>query len=66
MHPYIVISHKFPLYSFTFIFFSFLLSVEACHVHRDQVDPSYAREETKHHMTVPGLMMAPLGNIEEP
>ena len=34
-------------------------------MHRDQVDPFYAKEETNH-MTVHGLWMAPLGNIEEP
>ena len=30
-------------------------------MYRDQVDPSYAKEETKHCMTEPGLMTAPLG-----
>ena len=66
MHPHVVICHKFPLPSFVFIFFSFLLSVDACHMHRDQVEPSYAKEETKHHMAVTELMTAPLGNTEEP
>ena len=46
--------------------FSFLLSADACHMHRDQVDPSYPKAETKHHLTVSRLMRAPLGNIEEP
>ena len=55
---------SFTLFHFHFLFF--LLSVDACHVHRDQVDPSYGKEETKHHMTVPGLMTAPVGNIEGP
>ena len=44
----------FTLYS------SFLLSTDVFHVHRDQVDPSYAKEALKHPLTVPGLVMAQL------
>ena len=44
MHPYVVTCYKFPLHSFVFLSFLFLLSVDACHMHRDQVDPSYAKE----------------------
>ena len=34
-------------------------------MHRDQVDLSYAKEASKHPVTVSGLIMAPLSNIEE-
>ena len=44
----------------------FLLSADAYHVNRDQVDSFYAKEASQHPVTVPGLMMAPLSNIEKP
>ena len=47
MHPHVVICHKFPLYPFIFISFSFLLSVDASQMHRDQVDPSHAKKRKK-------------------
>ena len=31
----------------------FLLSADACHLHRDQVDQSYAKEASQHPLTVP-------------
>ena len=61
MHPHLVIYKNF----LDTLSFSFLLSADNCHVHRDQVDPSDAKKETKHCLTVPRLMTAPLGNIEE-
>ena len=40
-----------------------MYSLDVCHVYRDQVDASHAKEETNC-ITVLGLRMAPLGNIE--
>ena len=54
MHPHLAIC-QICLYTLPF-----LLSADACHVHRDQVDPSYAKEASKHPLTVPRLMTAPL------
>ena len=45
---------------------SLLPSADACHMHRDQVDPSYAEEASKHPLTVSGLMPVQLSNTEEP
>ena len=51
---------NFPVYSY------FLPSADICHVHRDQVDPSYAEEASEHPLTVPGLLPSPILNTEEP
>ena len=40
-----------------------LISADACLMHRD---PSNTKEASRHPLTTPGLMMAPLPNIEEP
>ena len=45
---------------------SLLSSADVCHRHRDQVDTCYAEEASKYPLTVPGLMIAPLSNIEAP
>ena len=44
------------------VYFSFLPSADACHVLRDHVDPYYTEEASKHPLTVPGLILAPLSN----
>ena len=51
---------QFPVYS------SLLPSGDTYHMHRGHVDPSHAEEASKHPLTVPGLMPAPLSNTEEP
>ena len=38
---------------------------DTCHVHRDQVDSYHTEEVSKHPLTVPGLMTAPLSNTEK-
>ena len=59
MHPHLAICQIF-LHTLPF-----LPSADACHMHRDQVEPCYA-EVSKHPLTVLELMKAPLPNTEEP
>ena len=44
VHPHLAICQ---------IFLYILLSADACHKHIDQVDPSYAKEASKHPLTIP-------------